>query len=161
MAESAYRFRTALQGFNRLDVIQFVEKMTTRHETQLRQLQDENRRLQQDLDSANARLALIQASAAQPAAPSPELQAQELAAYRRAESAERVARERAEELLHSIDDAIRAGSSQLTESDTMLEQACAQLSDNIAALQQAVAAARSSLDAVRSQMQTLNADPEA
>ena len=79
----------------------------------------------------------------------------------RAESAERVARERAEELLHSIDDAIRAGSSQLTESDTMLEQACAQLSDNIAALQQAVAAARSSLDAVRSQMQTLNADPEA
>lgn len=161
MADSAYRFRTALQGFNRLDVIQFVERMTTRHETQLRQLQDENRRLQQDLDALRDQLAQAQAQppAPQPISPAPELLVRELAAYRRAESAERVARERAEALLHDIDNAIRTGSSQLNESDALLDRTSTRLNDDITAMQQAVAAARSSLESVRCQMQTLNVEP--
>lgn len=46
MADSnTYSFRTALQGFNRADVVHFIEQNTAAHEAELRQLQLENSRL--------------------------------------------------------------------------------------------------------------------
>ena len=44
MAENAFTFRTALQGFNRTDVMNFIESTTAAHETALHQLQMENSR---------------------------------------------------------------------------------------------------------------------
>ena len=42
MADSnTYSFRTALQGFNRADVVHFIEQNTAAHEAELRQLLDQ------------------------------------------------------------------------------------------------------------------------
>ena len=49
MADQAYHFRTALQGFNRQDVIHFLQELTQRHEGELCRLRDENRRLREQL----------------------------------------------------------------------------------------------------------------
>lgn len=126
-------FRTALNGFHRVDVVQFIQTQTAEHERELRCLREENARLQEALDAAQkelteaktaaeALLAEAEARAAQedlaaeeeavseeapgldaPIAPaatvveaSPaDYNELELAAYRRAEMTERLARERA------------------------------------------------------------------
>ena len=117
-------FRSALHGFNRTDVVQFIQKQTAEHEKALRRYKDETEQLQTELDStrkeldaanaalesANAALAAAQeeleeyktaqpaqeASAVSVVTPPPiNLDEMELAAYRRAELTERMARERA------------------------------------------------------------------
>lgn len=125
-------FRTAMRGFNRTDVVQFIQRLTAEHEKELRSLREENERLtnaldaaQTDLDAAVAEKVVLEdqllalreqpetedAPAAEvasgsldaPIAPAESISAPvganinelELAAYRRAEMAERLARERA------------------------------------------------------------------
>ncbi|MBQ6431993.1 MAG: hypothetical protein IJJ99_09000 [Oscillospiraceae bacterium] len=133
MADSMPGFRSALNGFNRNDVVQFIQAQTIEHEKALRILRDENARLQEALtaaraenddlrtlnESLNERLQADEtaapeapAPAAAPAAPAaldapmmpaatvvkaaaPDFNEMELAAYRRAEMTERMARERA------------------------------------------------------------------
>ena len=128
MAVNIENFRTALHGFNRTDVVQFIQAQTAEHEKALRLLREENTRLQEALEAAreeaaeaSAQLEALTASqeaAAQSAeaVPSPSESAlnapmapmasvvsaapsnfneMELAAYRRAEMTERMARERA------------------------------------------------------------------
>ncbi|MDD6644296.1 MAG: hypothetical protein ACI3VU_03600 [Faecousia sp.] len=128
MAVNIENFRTALHGFNRTDVVQFIQAQTTEHEKALRLLREENARLQEALEAARAEaaeakaqleaLTAAQEAAAQsaedvPAPSEPALNApmapvasvvaaapsnfneMELAAYRRAEMTERMARERA------------------------------------------------------------------
>lgn len=50
-------FRTALHGFNREDVVAYIESMTLEQEKERRFLQDANARLQKELDDAAAALA--------------------------------------------------------------------------------------------------------
>ncbi len=131
MADSMPGFRNALNGFNRNDVVQFIQAQTIEHEKALRVLRDENARLQEALtaaraenddlrtlnESLNERLqaeppAAPVSEAPAPAAPAvldapmmpaatvvkaaaPDFNEMELAAYRRAEMTERMARERA------------------------------------------------------------------
>lgn len=121
-------FRTAMRGFNRTDVVQFIQRLTAEHEKELRALREENERLTNALDAAQTDLQAAvdekavledqllalreqpeEAEAATPdvldapiapaeAVSTPagaNLTELELAAYRRAEMAERLARERA------------------------------------------------------------------
>lgn len=131
---ASMNFRNALNGFNRTDVVQFIQNQTTEHEKEMRILREENARLQEALDAARAEAeeaksalaSMISVSSepeqdfaaeekpdAEEAAPVAELDApippaetvvatapsnfneMELAAYRRAEMTERMARERA------------------------------------------------------------------
>lgn len=136
MAASYGNFRSALHGFNRTDVVQFIQSQTMEHERALRAARDESSRLQaalesvrQELEAARAENAALKTEleearairflmeepevAPQPApapvaldapmapvasvvsvAPS-DFNELELAAYRRAEMTERMARERA------------------------------------------------------------------
>lgn len=145
MTASTETFRTALHGFNRTDVVQFIQKNTMEHEKELRLLREENAQIQQELDTLRsdaARLRLInadltnelealrQAQAAVPA--QPELDAplppvttvaaaapsdfneQELAAYRRAELVERMARERAAASVARMNTAFSQANAKLT-----------------------------------------------
>ena len=121
-------FRTAMRGFNRTDVVQFIQRLTAEHEKKLRALREENERLTNALDAAQTDLQAAvdekavledqllalreQPEEAEAAAPDvldapiapaeavstpagANLTELELAAYRRAEMAERLARERA------------------------------------------------------------------
>ena len=141
---STDNFRSSLHGFNRTDVVQFIQQQTASHDKAMRTLKDENNRLLEALAEARAelerakaekeslllelevaRLAVIveqeEAPVAEPV-PTPAVEAEapipapvsvvptaadmsapkatdfnemELAAYRRAEMTERMARERA------------------------------------------------------------------
>ena len=105
-------FRSALGGFNRQDVVQYIEYINTQHNSQIEQLNTQLRNaeealaraqgntdsaLQEQLDAAQARCAELEAQLA--AAPStPQKTNDELEAYRRAEKAERMANERAAQI---------------------------------------------------------------
>lgn len=110
MAAFTENFRGALHGFNRTDVVQFIQRQTMEHEKQLRLLRDENARLQEALTAAREEadagrllkeameeeaLAAEEASVPPAEATPSDFNEMELAAYRRAELTERIARERA------------------------------------------------------------------
>lgn len=173
MADTAYTFRTALQGFNRTDVVNFIESTTAAHEAALHQLQVENSRLEQQLMDANRyidelhqTIADLQNRAAEPVMEEPavalppledplpavapvmqnDFEEMELAAYRRAEQAERKAKERASELYRQIDEVIAKTNDKLELDDKALTRLTADLSANISALQQTMAKIRSTMD---------------
>ena len=105
-------FRSALSGFNRQDVVQYIEYMNNQHNAQIEQLNTQLRNaeealartqansagaLREQLAAAQARCAELEAKLV--ASPStPEKTDNELEAYRRAEKAERMAKERAAQI---------------------------------------------------------------
>ena len=123
-------FRAALNGFNRSDVVNYIEECSIQHERALRQLRDENARLRADLEALQAEKEAAAAAqpeplpepageaepepSAAPAAPaSSEL---ELAAYRRAEAAERSARSRAASLCRQVNEIVEHAAQQFSAS---------------------------------------------
>lgn len=138
-------FRAALNGFNRSDVVNYIEESSISHEKALRQLRDENARLRADLEKlqaeqeAQAELTDPPMEANEPAqdvsecavdedapaeAPEASISApseRELAAYRRAEAAERSARQRATRLCRQVNDIVETASRQFSESGADVE----------------------------------------
>ncbi len=106
-------FRSALGGFNRNDVVQYIEYINHQHNSQIAQLNTKlqnaeealaqaqaapsNEDLQAQLDAALARCAELEQQLAQASTP-PALTGDELEAYRRAERTERMARDRAAQI---------------------------------------------------------------
>ena len=96
-----HAFRTAFRGFNREDVVRYIEYMNNQHKSQLEQARTQAQPASQDLQ---ARLAAAEARCAELEAELAKYQAQvpancteeELEAYRRAERAERLAADRAQ-----------------------------------------------------------------
>ena len=101
-------FRTALGGFNRQDVVNYIEYLNNQHNSQIQQL---NTQLQTALSQASpAQLAQLQDQLAEANARIAELEEQlvqaqaaigheaELETYRRAERAERAAQERSRQI---------------------------------------------------------------
>ena len=124
-------FRSAFNGFNREDVVHYLEYINTKHNTQLNQLNSENDYLRTKLEALQpnpeleqermdlaARVKELEArceeleaqlseaqSASAPVAAVPAQQysaSEELEAYRRAERTERIAKERAELVYHQV-----------------------------------------------------------
>lgn len=104
-------FRTAFRGFNRHDVVNYIEYMNNKHNAQVEQLnnqlqqalaQPKDAELQARLEAAEARVAELEAMLAEAGNAVPaegtSCTEQELEAYRRAERTERVARERAQQI---------------------------------------------------------------
>lgn len=189
-------FRTALHGFNRDDVVQFIETKTLEHEKALRSKNDEITRLQGELDdkssqldAANAELsrlqeeltakqeelaakqdspsaeaapAAIEAPAAQsvpepaespldapiapvaaelPQAPcAPRVSEMELAAYRRAELAERHAQERAAGVYQQIQAVFNQSSAKIVNTNQDLDTLTEALRTDLVRLQNTVSA---------------------
>ena len=129
MSEPVQNFRTAFHGFNREDVVRFLETATARHTAEVNQLRDEIARREGELSLLRMRsgdgasqeeLEALQAENARLKAQVEELETQltepaatpirdetnwkdeELAAYRRAETVERQARNRAAQMYHRV-----------------------------------------------------------
>ena len=151
-------FRTAMNGFNKQDVVRYIEYLNNQHNAQVAQLKNQLRnaqtavddQLKEKLDAALARCAELEAKlAALPAAPAvPVAPAaptdQELEAYRRAEQAERLAMERAQQIytqanavLAEVTLKAEAASAQVA---ATAEQVAAQMLTTKATLEEAVAA---------------------
>ena len=54
------KFRAALNGFNREDVVAYIEQLTQEHEAELSVLRERNNQLSHELDAAHERLATLQ-----------------------------------------------------------------------------------------------------
>lgn len=105
---AAQRFRSALGGFNRNDVVQYIEYLTNHYQSQIQQLtnQLENAKaapsdseLQAQLDAALARCADLEKKLAATGSETAELEA-----YRRAEKTERLANDRARQICERAED---------------------------------------------------------
>lgn len=183
VAEKKYQFRTALQGFNRVDVANFIEENTQSHEAQVRQLQNEISRLTADLSRADDEILQLkqaisdspakvqdapsaaESPAEHPAAPADvpaepqtnqgDWQAQELAAYRRAELAERQAKQRAAQVLSKVEKIAADTNTALDSNCVHLAQLSGDLSAIITQLQEAMQEIQDTFHASIQSMQSL------
>ena len=165
------KFRTSINGFNRTDVVNYVESMALTYQKELRQLRDENAKLSAENSSLSAEKDALTAqneslsaelaslreqqndlsgtstepeSAAEVAAPTLEEESvcgeqQELAAYRRAEQAERNAAARAKRLRQQLDALCDSARSRYQDTGEELSALAADLSENLSRLQDSVA----------------------
>ena len=99
---AAQNFRSAFYGFNREDVVRYIEYLNNQHKNQLDQLHNQlqaakaapvNTELQDQLAAALEKCAQLEAQLTNAATTE-----QELEAYRRAECTERIAQERAQQI---------------------------------------------------------------
>lgn len=147
-------FRSALGGFNRQDVVSYIEYINNKHNSELEQLRTQLQTAQEALDkTANDSELLAKLEAAE--ARCAELEAQlaaggqiiapdsELETYRRAERAERLARDRASQIYAQANAALADATVKVEAiSDGMnalVEQFNTQLQDGKNQLQEAVA----------------------
>ncbi len=149
-------FRTALAGFNREDVVRYIEYLNNQHNSQIEQLNTQlqtaqealskatqDSQLQEKLAAAEARCAELEAMLSENGQ-TPILSGDELEAYRRAERAERLARDRASQI-YAQSNAALADATVKVEAisdgmNTLAEQYTAQLEQSKKNLQEAVAA---------------------
>lgn len=171
MAQNA-DFRSAFNGFNREDVVHYLEYLQNKHTTQLNQLRadlaaaeaerDNARELQDVIDDlrqqyaeleAEKDAALARADALEAAlcaarsekAAEPVRNEEELEAYRRAERAERQAQQRAEQLMAQAHGILADAGTRADESAQRIGAMADQVAAQLAALQQAVIGSKSAL----------------
>ena len=150
------QFRITMRGFNRQDVVQYIEYMTNKHKSQLDQLNTQlqntkeelekaksasaDRALLQQLAESQARCAALEAKIAEYEASTIPAE-QELEVYRRAERAERMAQERAAQVYDQVNAALADASLKVQSAvdgiRSVAEQASAQLQTAETQLQEA------------------------
>ena len=166
------KFRTAVSGFNRTDVVNYIESASIEHQKALRKLTDERDRLagenaglqtqleelqaqlQQAKDEAEARSEeLKQAESApqpeaeagpdvqpeEPAQADPSVTEKELAAYRRAEQAERNAAVRARRIYAQLSSLCEDARGRYLDSGEEIAALTSDLSTGLSRLQDALA----------------------
>ena len=157
MAES-HKFRREFRGFNREDVVRYIEFTNKKHTSLVNQLKAENQGLKDELaalrtNSADAEKdALIASLQAQPVPAEPT--DSELEAYRRAERAERAAKERADRIYQQATATLSEATLQVDTAAQQMTQLAEQVSAQISALQATV---DSSKDALKSAAATMYA----
>ena len=128
------QFRSALSGFNRSDVVQYIEYLNKQHASQIAQLNSQlqaaqntdNSALKQQLEEALERCAQLEAELRQERAPS--TTEQELEAYRRAERTERLAQERASQIYSQANAVLAEATLKAEEASTGITAVADQLS---------------------------------
>ena len=159
--EQPNQFRSSFNGFNRQDVVRYMEFVNNRHASQVAQLTNELEylrgkqdtldagrvsQLEKELSAAQAenaalrqRVAQLEQQAGQTGAAPTE---SELEAYRRAERVERTARERASQLSRQAALALDQVGSQVEDAAGQIAQLSAQLTEQLERLQGAMDAGR-------------------
>lgn len=166
---ASMNFRSAFNGFNREDVVHFIEYLNSKHaaeinqlsaeldqardtsgvstfsiepDRQLADLQAENEQLRSQLADLQKRFDALESEKA------PTIQystTQELEVYRRAERTERVAKERAEQVYHQVNGALADATVKVDEAFVQLGDLTDRLSTQLVQLQEAVTGSRQAL----------------
>lgn len=130
-------FRTALGGFNREDVVRYIEYINNKHHSELEQLntqlqtakealaQADNTELLAKLEAAEAQCAELEAQLAA-GVPAAAAQGDELETYRRAERAERLARDRAAQIYAQANAALADATVKVEAISDSMNDLCAQ-----------------------------------
>jgi uncharacterized phage infection (PIP) family protein YhgE len=150
MAET-HRFRSALGGFNRQDVVQYIEYLNTKHTSQVNQLTSELEFLRRQLEQAKT-----EAPAETPAEPNIQnFTEAELEAYRRAERTERNARERAEQIYRQATGTLADATALVDDAAGRLETMADSVKEQLAQLQSAIETSKASLKDAANIMATI------
>lgn len=169
-------FRSAINGFNRSDVVNYIEESTIAQEKTLRQLRDEVAKLRAAMDKlrsekdelAEALAAAKEVPAAPETAPAQPVPAEpahlppcvpgelELGAYRRAESVERNARLRARKLCRQVNEIIENASAKMVESTDDVQTLMQDLSINLRRLTDTFAALKLTFDDTSSAFESID-----
>lgn len=170
---AVHNFRGAFHGFNREDVVRYIEYTNTKHADQLNQLRSENQTLLKELEAMRADTAKQSDLAAQLEAVTAQLEAvkaqreadqaelaelreqaansaqalakEELEAYRRAEQAERAAKERAAQLYRQATGTLADAATHIDTAAGNFRQVAERMSEHMLELQAAVDASKNAL----------------
>lgn len=181
-------FRSAFNGFNRDDVVRYLEYINAKHTAQVNQLTSEADYLrskldiQQDTQDQQEQVAALQAEVAELkkqleealaaketleqqlcAAPAavPAVQAspeQELEAYRRAERTERIAKERAELVYHQVNGVLADATVKVDAVATEISTMADQVMLQLSQLQSAVSTSKQALKDAAATMYAIRPD---
>lgn len=160
-------FRSAFHGFNREDVVSYIEYINNQHNSQVAQLntqlqnanealakalaQPQNTELEEKLQAMEARCQELEAQlAARPETqPLPEKTDDELEAYRRAERAERSAKARAAQIYDQANAALADATVRTEEAVNAMKALIAQVAEQLQLTEQELQGAVSALYAIR------------
>lgn len=154
-------FRTAVGGFHKGDVSAYISKTAAAHQAQVAGLENRLETLQQEND--RLRQQLLEQSAPVPSAPEPEpedvpepsLKEQELAAYRRAEAAERLASQRARKLYAEMQQLCDNSGQQVAQTDSTIQTAMETINAQLDIIRTAITALHGSVRASSEELQTM------
>ena len=153
-------FRSALGGFNRQDVVNYIEYMNNKHNSELEQLNtqlqnakealaqaeaEDNSELQAKLEAAVARCAELEAQLAEAGNAAGIKPGDELEAYRRAERTERMARERAEQMYRQATGVIADATTRVDETAGQIGEMTDRVLKQLLELQNAVSGSKQAL----------------
>ena len=157
-------FRSALGGFNRSDVVNYIEYLNTQHKAQIAQLNTQLQNAQEalekaqavpcdaelraQLEAAQARCAELEAQLAGNSNTAP-LSGSELEAYRRAERVERVAQERASQIYAQANAALADATVKVEAASNGVKAVVAQVSEQLQTAEQQLQDAVSAMYAIR------------
>lgn len=150
-------FRSALHGFNRQDVVNYIEYINKKHNSQIEQLNTQLQNalealnrvpaqdtgLQAQLDEALARCAQLEEQIANSA------ENVELEAYRRAERAERKAQERAAQIYAQANAVLAEATTKVAAASGEMDAVVAELSARMEASKENLQSAMDALYAIR------------
>jgi len=165
---AAQSFRSSIGGFNREDVVRYIEYLNNRHASQVSQLKSELETLQSELNTAHTTAAENQALTAQleaanariseleqelsdanmkleHACEQPQTEA-ELDAYRRAERVERIAIERVTQMYDEFNGTLADATLKTEEAISQVDQLSASVTEQLALLQAAIVSGKSTLE---------------
>lgn len=139
-------FRSALNGFNRQDVVNYIEYMNHKHNMQIEQLNNQiqaamdksgDADLRARLEAAEARIKELEAQSSQTAEPV-SCTEQELETYRRAERTERQAKERAQQICEQANGALAEATVKAEEISQQIGTMADALAEELKKYQQAI-----------------------
>ena len=179
---AAQNFRSALNGFNREDVVHYIEYLNSKHnsainqlksenqvlldelaalreqsvpnadlEFECAQLREENQQLQQQVEALTAQLAQQNEHQASPSG----FAEDELEAYRRAEKAERSARERARQIYCQATGALADATAQVDEAAEHFKALSLHINSQMLDLQSTVERSKNALLGAAATMYTI------
>ena len=178
---SVQNFRSAFNGFNREDVVHYIEYLNSKHTGTLNQLKSDNQTLADELealrdkpdltaecDALRAENETLSAQVAELTAKIEELTVQleeaqqftpladeELEAYRRAEKAERTARERARQIYCQATGALADATTQVDDAADHFKILSQRISEQLVELQATVDKSKNALQGAAATMYTI------
>lgn len=171
MAET-HKFRGAFNGFNRQDVVTYIEYLNHKHAGIVNQLKSENQALKDELAAAKNACAAdsekdaliaqlrIQLEEAGCPAPDGDFENAELEAYRRAERAERAAKERADQIYFKATAALAEAATQVDDAAKLFDTVADQINAQVAQIHAAVNSGKTALQDAAATMYTIAPETE-
>ena len=158
-------FRSALGGFNRSDVVNYIEYLNNQHNAQIAQLNTQllnaqealakaqsvprNEELETQLEAALARCEELEAQLAAPGTTAPEKSGDELEAYRRAERVERMAQERASQIYAQANAVLADATLKVETASQGMKAVAAQVAEQLQTAEQQLQDAVAAMYAIR------------